>query len=112
MLTLLTDVLKEVLVKITGIGSLNMPIVQVAPFTIELNSRGWRSRKRFTGISMSGLVNPRAVDNLSHFSKYWANAVIGSEFYQQTFVEKRVVRASKSIRSDGRHTTGSGTGSV
>ena len=57
-------------------GSDIVPIISEPPFAREPNSSGCKSRNRFTGILTNGLVNPCAVDCLSHFSKYSANVGI------------------------------------
>ena len=57
-------------------GSAIVPSIKVPPLARESNSFGCKRLNRLTGILTNGLVNPCAVDCLSHFSKYSANVGI------------------------------------
>src|SRR6266849_3769059 len=65
-------------------GSAIVPTINVPPLARESNSPGCKSRNRFTGILTKGLVNPCAVDCLSHFSRYSANVGIAKSFHRAT----------------------------
>ena len=73
MLAAFTNADLIIFVKIAGDGIGHRANDQGAAVGERIKLAWFKSRNRFTGILTKGLVNPCAVDCLSHFSKYSAN---------------------------------------